>query len=135
MSDQSQGEFTLCAQVRHIHDWTPAQKNSMRRLFEQCLREWPSLVHCMRDTQGTLVYQAIERGGYDWYSLAQFDLKLVQLTDEHRMDEAIAELAERLDRAINEFWPDCSIPSYAEFLKERSRRRESQTTSATRPAQ
>lgn len=125
---------TLCFQVKGVHDWTPEQKNSMRRLFEHCLKVWPSLVHCMRDAQGTLVYQATERGHYDWYSLAQFDLMLVRLTDEDRMDEAVTEMAERLNKAIDEFWPDCAIPSYGEFLKERSRRRELQTTSVAHPA-
>ena len=129
------GVFTLCAQVKCVHDWTPEQKNSMRRLFEQCLREWPSLVHCMRDTQGTLVYRALECGGYDWHSLAQFDLRLVQLADDQQMDTAITEMAERLEKEIKAFWPDCNIPSYREYITERSRRRELQMTLAEHLAQ
>lgn len=129
------GDFTLCAQVKHIHDWTPEQKNSMRRVFEQCMREWPSLVHCMRDTQGTLVYRALEQGGYDWRSLAQFDLRLVQLADSNQIATAITEMADRLEKEIITFWPDCDLPSYREYVTERSRRRELQMTLAERPVQ
>lgn len=131
----SDNELTLCFQVKGVHDWTVEQKNSMRRLFEHCLRTWPSLVHCMRETQGTLVYQATERGGYDWYALAQFDLELVRLSDAGQIEAAVDAMADRLGRAIIEFWPDCQIDSYREFLKEHSRRRELQTTSAARPVQ
>lgn len=127
--------LTLCFQVKGVHDWTPEQKNSMRRLFEHCLRTWPSLVTCMRETQGTLVFQATERGDYDWYGLAQFDLELVRLTDEGKLEEAIDKMAMKLERAIAEYWPDCTIPSYIEFVTEHSRRRESQMTSAAHPAQ
>ena len=124
---------TLCFQVKGVHDWTPEQKNSMRRLFEHCMRVCPWLVHCMRDAQGTLVFQATERGSYDWYALAQFDLELVRLTDEGKLDEAVDAMIERLHDAIIEFWPECAIPSYAEFLTERSRRRELKTTLAAHP--
>lgn len=107
----------------------------MRRLFNHCLTVWPSLVHCLRETQGTLVYQATERGAYDWYGLAQFDLELVRLTDEGRLEEAISAMADKLAHAVTEFWPDCAIPSYQEFITEQLRRRESQTTLAAHPGQ
>lgn len=126
--------YTLCFQVKGVHDWTPEQKNSMRRLFNHCLKEWPSLVHCMRDAQGTLVFQATERGGYDWYALAAFDLELIRLTDDGKLDVAIEQMAEKLEQAIQDYWPDCAMPTYQEFLTERSRRRELQTTSAAHPA-
>ena len=127
--------LTLCHQVKDVYAWTPEQKNSMRRLFNHCLKEWPSLVHCMHNAQGTLVFQATERGGYDWFALAQFDLELVRLTDTGQMDVAIEQMADKLAVAMLEYWPDCGMPTYREFLTERSRRRELQTTSAAHPGQ
>lgn len=123
--------LTLCFQVKEVHNWTTEQKNSMRKLFCYCLKEWPSLVHCLREAQGTLVYRATERSDYDWNSLAQFDLELVRLTDSDQMDVAIAKMAVKLQAAIEEYWPECQTQSYRDFLMEHSRRRESQTTSVT----
>lgn len=120
--------FTLCNQVKALHDWTTEEKNSMRRLFEHGLRVWPSLVRCAHEAQGTLVYQATERKDYDWQVLVAFDLELVRMTDAGQMDEAVALMAEHLQRAMATYWPDCPLDSYKEFLTEYSRRRKSQTT-------
>lgn len=127
--------FTLCNQVKHVHDWTTEQKNSMRRLFNHCMREWPSLVICMREAQGTLVYQALERKDYDFHKLADFDLHLISLADGEQFDLAVELMAEKLEWAIKEYWPDCTLPSYQEFLTERLRRRELQMTSAAHRVQ
>jgi len=87
---------TLCQGVKSAHDWTPEQKNSMRRLFEYALRTWPNLVVCVRETQGTLVFRAQEKGNYDWRSLADFDLELIRLADSGEQEAALNRIAEKL---------------------------------------
>lgn len=125
---------TLCQGVKSAHDWTPEQKNSMRRLFEYALRTWPNLVVCVRETQGTLVFRAQEKGNYDWRSLADFDLELIRLADSGEQEAALNRIAEKLRDAVREFWPDCPLASYSLFLKQRLERLTESSTSAERPA-
>lgn len=113
---------TLCQMVKGAHDWTPEEKNSMRRLFEYILKVWPNLVTCIRETQGTLVLRAEERGNYNWRSMADFDLELVRLTDAGEQEAAIVRIAEKLHAEVTDFWPDCSLESWRQFLTERSAR-------------
>ena len=113
---------TLCEAVKDAHTWTPEEKNSMRRLFEHAMRTWPNLVHALRETQGQLVHNA-EQEGYNFKAIADFDLELVRLTDAGQMDDAVAQTAEKLKEAVDRFWPDCPVPSYLQFLTERSARR------------
>ena len=112
---------TLCEGVKSAHAWKSEEKNSMRRLFEHGLRVWPNLVHCLREAQGQLVHYAQERG-YDWRSLAEFDLELVQLADEGRLDDALLRVAEKLQREVETLWPDCPLASYRLLLTQLSER-------------
>jgi hypothetical protein len=119
---------TLCEAVKEAHVWTAAQKNSMRRLFEHAVRQWPNLVVCIRETQGQLVLNASERG-YNFRAIADFDLELVRLTDEGKLDEAVDQMAEKLKQSVDQFFPDCSYPNYLTFLTERLERRSPQRPS------
>jgi len=126
---------TLCGQVKDAHQWKPEEKNSMRRVFEHALRVWPNLVHTLRETQGTLVFQAEQRGNYNWKSLVDFDLELVRLSDEGKFEEALTLTADKLKLAVEEFWPDCPLPSYQDFLRQRLERQSGLSTPATDQAQ
>lgn len=114
---------TLCQMVKAAHDWTPQEKNSMRRLFEYIIKVWPNLVACVRETQGTLVLRAEERGNYNWNLIADFDLELVRLTNAGNCETAMARVAEKLHEQVMDFWPDCPLESWQQFLTERSARR------------
>jgi hypothetical protein len=110
---------TLCQMVKGAHDWTTQEKNSMRRLFEHILKVWPNLVVCLRETQGTLVLKAEERGDYNWRSIADLDLELIRLSDAGQQETAITKIEERLHREVMDFWPDCPLESWRQFLTER----------------
>lgn len=120
---------TLCEAVKHAHAWSADEKNTMRRLFEHILREWPNLVHCLRETQGQLVYNANHKG-FNFKQIADFDLELVGYTKEGRFDEAMKLTAEKLKSAIEQFWPDCPLPSYKLLLMEMSERLTGSSTPA-----
>lgn len=120
---------TLCQMVKGEHQWTPQEKNSMRRLFEYILKVWPNLVVCVRETQGTLVHRAEERGSYNWRSIADLDLELVRLTDTGQQEAAVTKVEERLYHEVMDFWPDCPLQSWKQFLTEKSERRSPQTLS------
>ena len=124
---------TLCGQVKAAHDWQPEEKNSMRRLFEHALKDWPNLVHTLRETQGTLVFQAQRWGNYNWQSLVDFDLELVRLSNAGQFEEALTRTADKLKQAVEEFWPDCPLPSYHQFLTERLERQSRSSTPAAHP--
>jgi len=110
---------TLCFQVKLVHDWKPEEKNSMRRLFEHVVRNKPILVSALRECQATLVMRAQERQNYDWEALASFDMELVRMTDSGEMDAAILKMEEMLILSVNDLWPECNVPSYLQFIKER----------------
>lgn len=121
---------TLCQMVKGAHDWTTQEKNSMRRLFEHVLRAWPNLVVCLRETQGTLVHRAEERGGYNWRSIADLDLELIRLADAGHYDVAITKMEERLHREVMDFWPECPLQSWQQFLTEKAARQSGSSTPA-----
>ncbi len=110
---------TFCAQVAVVHDWKADEKNSMRRVFEHGLRVWPALVKSTHAMMGTFVLRANERG-YDWKKVSNFDLELVVLADQGKFDEAVAKLATGFKQFAEEFWPDCDLEVYKQFLTEYS---------------
>jgi len=122
---------TLCDMVKEAHHWTPEEKNKMRRLFEHIIRVWPNLMVCIRETQGQLVHNAEQRGKYNWRVIAEFDLELVRLTEAGQLDQAVSMIAEKLKSSVEEFWPDCPLPSYQDFLKQRLERQSGSSTPAT----
>lgn len=99
----------------------------MRRLFEHAMRTWPNLVHALRETQGQLVQNA-EQTDFNFRNIAEFDLDMVRLTDAGQLDVALLRVSEKLKESVDRFWPDCPVPSYQQFLTERSER---QTVSST----
>lgn len=122
---------TLCQMVKGEHEWTAQEKNSMRRLFEYILKVWPNLVVCVRETQGTLILKAEERGSYNWRSIADLDMELIRLTDEGQHEAAVTKVEERLYREVMDFWPDCPLQSWKQFLTEKLERRSRQTPSGS----
>ena len=120
---------TICEGVKSTHAWKPEEKNSMRRLFEHGLRVWPNLVHCLREAQGQLVHNA-QQQGYNWRSLAEFDLELVRLADAGQMDVALLRVAEKLKREVEALWPDCPLESYRLLLTQLPERRSGSSTPA-----
>jgi hypothetical protein len=124
---------TICAHVKNVHAWTQDEKDDMRRVFAYVLREWPILVAAYHHTQGTLVMRAEERSSYDWQALAAFDLELVRLHREGKDDEAMNRIAEQLKISVDDLFPDCTFPSYLQFIKERTERQKSGMTLEARP--
>lgn len=112
---------TLCQAVKNEHTWSAEEKNAMRRLFEHILRRWPNLVTCLRETQGQLVYNA-SRKGFNFKLIADFDLHLVELTRKNNYDEAMQQTAKKLKQSVEQFWPDCPLPSYRLLLTEMAER-------------
>lgn len=118
---------TFCQRVAEVHDWTAAEKNSMRRVFEYGLKVWPSAIRCIQLCMGTLAKRAGEQG-YDWVKVSNFDLELAAMADEDKYEEALAKLTTGFYALMLELWPDCDLDQFRQFVTEYSERPSRQST-------
>ncbi len=124
---------TICHEVKVVHEWTKEEKHTLRQIMEHSLRTWPAVARTYSQCQATITIRAKERGWGDWQSVADFDLDLIRRFNEGQKDEVIDRMADRVKSAMDEFYPDCTLCDYLEFVKEYSERRSPQSRSALHP--
>lgn len=122
---------TVCDKVAEIRPWEPGEKALLRRFVCHGMKEWPTLIICYHEAQGTLTQTA---SGHSWEKTLEVDLKVLDLFKSEATEDALLLMADTLLEGIQRHWPDCPLPSYHALVKQRLERPKGSSTLAEHPA-
>ncbi len=109
-----------CDRVKSIHKWSKEEKQALRNLAKWSLDNWPILYHAFNKLTRDLARRGDEIQ-YDWNLLLQFELRLAELSDQGKHQEAAILFARHLIEVTEQHLGGSTYPEYLQLKDELTR--------------